>query len=91
VLAGEPQKKALFTSASMRPNRYWASCKRHLHCAASRTSVGCLSTWQSGFTAWMLRSASSSFSAVRAPTARAVAPSRAASTASFTPRPGPIP
>src|SRR5688572_835701 len=54
-------------------------------------SVGSLSTRQLVPRARILFSASSSFSLVRAAATTARAPSRAASTASFTPRPGPIP
>src|SRR5579863_5635932 len=54
-------------------------------------SVGIFSTLHSALTSRTRFCASSSFSAVRALTASARAPSRAASTASLTPSPGPIP
>ncbi len=88
---GVPQKKALFARPSMRPNCLTVLSARRWHCAASRMSVTSFSTLQPGFASRMRFSASSSFSAVRAPMATARAPSRAASIASLTPRPGPIP
>ena len=71
ALAGVPQKKALLTRPSMRPNCLLAPSARRLHCAASRMSVTSLSTLHAGLASRMRFSASSSFSAVRAPIATA--------------------